>query len=62
MSNLRLGDLCHLKQLLLLCFVVVVVVVVVMVVGEDLDHEHRTKANHHTQLSEEDISKMMTRR
>jgi len=46
----RAECLCHLNQLLLLCFVVVVVVVVVvMVVGEDLDHEHGTKPNHHSQ-------------
>ena len=44
----KLGNLCHLKQpFLLLC---VVVVAVMVVVGEDLDHQHATKPNHHSQL------------
>ena len=45
---MRSVNLCQLEYLLFL--IVVVVVVMMVVVGEDLDHQHRTKPNHHSQL------------
>ena len=58
---MRSVNLCQLEYLLFLIVVVVVVVVMMVVVGEDLDHQHRTKPNHHSQLmvTKMRISKVM---
>ena len=55
---MRSVNLCQLEYLL---FLIVVVVVMMVVVGEDLDHQHRTKPNHHSQLmvTKMRISKVM---
>ena len=53
---MRSVNLCQLEYLLFL--IVVVVVVMMVVVGEDLDHQHRTKPNHHSQLTRRRMTRM----